>query len=112
MTHPSSLSRLLETETRLEAVLSDARERAGTLRHEAESQARGRVAALDAELAEAAAQAERQHAADCAQRLAVLAREHELAMEALRAIAPARISELASWVSTQVLERAFSGGGS
>jgi hypothetical protein len=101
---PGSLARLLETETRLEALLAEARERAEGLIGEAVRQAKGREAALKTELAEAAALAERRRAEDGAQQLAALSRESELALGRLRSIGPERVSELAHWVANQVLD--------
>jgi hypothetical protein len=70
------------------------------------------VAALEGELAEAVALAENERSADGARRMTALSQQHQLAMDALRGIAPARISELAKWVANQVLERVLTGGGS
>lgn len=108
---PSSLARLLETETRLERVLADARERADARIGEAERQARAGVAALEAELADAAALADGRRSADCAARLAALSDEHEHALARLRGIGPEQITELGHWVSEQVLHGVLAGGG-
>ena len=106
---PSSLARLLETEARLEKLLAEARGRAQAMISEAERQATAREAALERELAEAAALAEGSRSADCAERLAALSHESELALGRLRGIGPERISELAGWVSEQVLNEALPG---
>jgi len=107
---PSALARLLETEARLEARLAAARERADGLRLGAERQAQALAAALETELAEAAALAAGRRSAECSERLAALARDNDLALARLRTVGPARIGELARWVSGQVLERALEPG--
>jgi hypothetical protein len=106
---PSSLARLLETETRLETLLAESRERAEAMISDAERQAEAGAAALENELAEAAALAETRLSADCAERLVALSRESELALGHLRGIGPERISELARWISEQVLDPTVAG---
>lgn len=108
---PSSLARLLETETRLETLLAKARELAEAMISEAECQAKARAVALETELAEAGALAEGRRSADCAERLAALSRESELALGRLRSIGPERITELAHWVSDQVFDGALAADG-
>ena len=108
---PSSLTRLLETEARLESMLADARERADALIRDAASQAKALAAALQAELTEAAALAERKRSADCAERLATLSRENELALGRLRGMESERFAELAHWVANQALDRALAEDG-
>jgi hypothetical protein len=85
-------------------VLAEARERATALIREAENQAKTRAAALERELAEAATMAAGKRSADCAERLAALSRENQLALEQLRAIGPERINELAHWAANQILD--------
>lgn len=105
----SSLSRLLSVEARLDTLLAEARERASAILSEAEHQAAAGATALEAELAEAAKQADGRRAADCAERLTALSHETERALRHLRAIGPERITELARWVSEQVLDGALTG---
>jgi len=94
---------------RLETLLAESRERAEAMIGEAERQAKAGAAALETELAEAAALAQTRRWADCAERLAALSHESELALGRLRGIGPERISELAQWISEQVLDATLAG---
>lgn len=105
----SALGRLLEQEQRLEAMLADARTRAAELVAQAEREAGADALALEAELAEALTRAEALRSADCAARLAELTREGEQALTRFRNIGPERITQLAQWVASQVLEGASLG---
>ena len=105
----SALARLLEQEQRLEAMLAGARTRAAELVAQAEREARAGALALEAELTEAAALAERRRSADCAERLAELTREGERSLARFRDLKPARLTRLAQWVASQVLEGASPG---
>ena len=105
----SALARLLEQEQRLEAMLADTRSRAAELVAQAEREARAGALALEAELAEAAARAEADRTAHCAERLAELTREGEHSLARFRNLGPAQITELARWVASQVLDGATPG---
>ncbi|HSE52859.1 MAG TPA: hypothetical protein VLB00_11780 [Gemmatimonadales bacterium] len=105
----SALARLLEQEQRLEVMLADARSRAAELVARAEQEARGGALALEAELAEAAARAEVDRTAHCAERLAELTRDGERSLARFRNIGPAQITELAQWVASRVLDGATPG---
>jgi len=105
----SALARLLEQEQQLEAMLAGARTRAAELVARAEREARAGALALEAELAEAMTRAEAVRSADCAARLAEVTREGEQALTRFRSIGPERITELAQWVTSQVLEGARPG---
>ncbi len=102
----TSLARLLDLEARLESQLNEARARAEALVRDAEDRARLRMDALRRELAEAGVQAERRRAAEGEERLAELSRQHALALARLRDVPPERITELAQWLSVQVLDAA------
>ena len=100
----SALARLLEREAQLEAMLGSARERAAAIIAGAEHEAEAGAAALEAELAEAAARAEATRSADCAERLAALSRQSQVALARLRDIGTAQRTAQAHWVAAQVLE--------
>lgn len=99
----SALSRLLDTEARLEAMVAEARERADAVVREAESRCSARLAAVDAELRDALAAARSRHAGECAARIALLERESEAALRRYEAVAGERAEELARWLANQVL---------
>ena len=106
----SGLSQLLETETRLEALLEDARRQSERVVNEAEARAWASLEAVDRELAEAARRAEQEQAEVSAERIQALSREREHALRRIRAIDETRIGALADWVAAQVLEQLTASG--
>ena len=103
--YTSGLSQLLATETRLEALLEDARRQAEGVVKDAEVRAWASLEAVDCELAEAARRAEQEQAEVSAERIQALASEREQALRRIRAIDETRIGELADWVTARVLEQ-------
>jgi hypothetical protein len=94
---------LLEAESRLERLLTEARARADTVVREAEARARERLASVDTALTAAAEAARQRHAAECAERIEAMTRETDTALRRYQDITRTRIGALAQWVADQVL---------
>ena len=105
----SALARLLEVETRLEAMLEETRALAEATLQQARGRAKARLGTLAAELAEAEAALSTTLAAEAA---AQVARE-QAALARVRgrydAVDDAGVEALAAWVFDQVLASAGSG---
>ena len=100
----SALTRLLSTETQLEAMVAEARERADAVVRDAESKRSARLAAVDTEVRDALEAARSRHAGDCAARIAVLERETQASIRRYEDVAGDRVEVLAHWVARQVLQ--------
>jgi len=100
----SALARLLEVESRLEAMLDEARRQADVTLYEARVRAGARLGALAAELAAADAELSVALAAQAARRIA----EEQEALARVRsrydAVDARGVEALAAWVLEQVLE--------
>lgn len=102
----SALSRLLEVESRLEAMLEEARQHADTILRDARLRADARAGTLDAELAAADAELSATLAREAAARIT----EEQEALARIRAryeaIDARGLESLAAWVVDQVLAAA------
>jgi len=99
----SALSRLLEEEARLEAMLEAARNRAQALVAEAEAHAAASDAAVERELNQARTDSARRQADASAERLREMALAREAALEHLTRRRSDRMESLAVWVSEEVI---------
>lgn len=100
----SALTRLLGTEARLEAMVTEARERADAVVRDAESRCRALLAGVDAELEQAREAARSRHANECTARIAALERDTEAAIRRYESVTGERAEALARWVADQVLQ--------
>jgi hypothetical protein len=99
----SSLSRLLETEARLDALLSRARTEAEQLVREAEARAKARLDGVDRELAAAVNDGQPNDSVADSSDGARRNEESRRSLDRLGAIGDERIAELALWVVQQIL---------
>jgi hypothetical protein len=106
----TALTRLLEAEARLEALLDHARLEAGTVTAEAEARAVAVTRAVDEELAMADGAAASGRSAAASARLRELALDRDSRLARLNRHGQARVEALAAWVTTCVIESVVEGG--
>ena len=107
----SALTRLLEVESRLDAMLEEARLRAAMLVGTAEAEATVAAADVDRELAEAEARAAGRCTEASAERLRTLAQEREAVSVRLSRCRSDRVETLAAWAAEQVIAAVVERGG-
>lgn len=99
----SALARLLEVESRLEAMLAEARREGDALLRDAEIRATTRIGSLEAELVAADAELSARLAAAAEGRIRAEASVVAARCARFEALEPADLSVLADWVVEQVL---------